>query len=156
MSEVAHQPACRRLRSAAGPGAPQGSGGQAGRQANRQGERPEETAPTEAILTSASPVTAIGARAAIDHGEPEAQKGLLQALVARIEVESRSAVRPLLPDTARRHTPDGVKPFHQRKGSTAVRIGAPGRIRTCVEGIRSPSPDPLGHGGKSAVARPYA
>ena len=25
--------------------------------------------------------------------------------------------------------------------------GAPGRIRTCVEGIRSPSPDPLGHGG---------
>ncbi len=30
----------------------------------------------------------------IEHGEPEAQKGLLQALVARIEVESRSVVRP--------------------------------------------------------------
>ena len=30
----------------------------------------------------------------IEHGEPEAQKGLLQALVARIDVESRSAVRP--------------------------------------------------------------
>jgi hypothetical protein len=31
-------------------------------------------------------------------------------------------------------------------------IGAPGRIRTCVERIRSPSPDPLGHGGSKAVS----
>ena len=30
----------------------------------------------------------------IEHGDPEAQKGLLQALVARIEVESRASVRP--------------------------------------------------------------
>jgi site-specific DNA recombinase len=30
----------------------------------------------------------------IEHGDPGAQKGLLQALVARIEVESRAAVRP--------------------------------------------------------------
>ena len=30
----------------------------------------------------------------IEHGDPEAQKGLLQALVARIEVESRTSVRP--------------------------------------------------------------
>ena len=33
------------------------------------------------------------------------------------------------------------------EGSRPGAIGAPGRIRTCVEGIRSPSPDPLGHGG---------
>jgi hypothetical protein len=32
----------------------------------------------------------------IEHGDPEAQKGRLQALVARIEVESRASVRPYL------------------------------------------------------------
>jgi hypothetical protein len=57
----------------------------------------------------------------IEHRDPGAQKGLLQALVARIEVESRAAVRPYL-RVPRGRRPDRVEPLRQRRGPTTVRI----------------------------------
>jgi hypothetical protein len=38
------------------------------------------------------------------------------------------------------------------EGGQGQQTRAPGRIRTCVEGIRSPSPDPLGHGGSTRLS----
>ena len=83
----------------------------------------------------------------IEHGDPDAQKGLLQALVARIEVESRAAVLPYFRVPLDGTGLTGLSPSDNGKVRPPSESAPPGGLEpptVCLEGSCS---NPLSYGG---------